>query len=155
MLSPCASMAKPKLHLLSFLFCSILLSFFHCTFSLINPEDETSWIDMETEDINVVQSLFFNGFPCYGIASINEWIKAYSSSFPFENDWHHIVQLQDFETSIEFFWAPLLVELKKGAGNKRILHLDLIEENARCWKGVDVLVFDSAHWWTHSGQTRS
>ncbi|KHN37414.1 Diphosphomevalonate decarboxylase [Glycine soja] len=61
----------------------------------------------------------------------------------------------DFETSIEFFWAPLLVELKKGAGNKRILHLDLIEENARCWKGVDVLVFDSAHWWTHSGQTRS
>ncbi|RZB89491.1 Protein trichome birefringence-like 36 [Glycine soja] len=123
-------MAKPKLHLLSFLLCTILLSFFHCTFSLINPEDETSWIDMETEDINVVQSLFFNGFPCY-------------------------VQLQDFETSIEFFWAPLLVELKKGAGNKRILHLDLIEENARCWKGVDVLVFDSAHWWTHSGQTRS
>ncbi|KAL5140221.1 Diphosphomevalonate decarboxylase MVD2, peroxisomal [Glycine soja] len=90
-----------------------LPNFFHCTFSLINPEDETSWIDMETEDIN------------------------------------------DFETSIEFFWAPLLVELKKGAGNKRILHLDLIEENARCWKGVDVLVFDSAHWWTHWGQTRS
>ncbi|KAK4279523.1 hypothetical protein QN277_011294 [Acacia crassicarpa] len=62
----------------------------------------------------------------------------------------------DFETSIEFFWAPLLVELKRGGpGNKRILHLDLIEENARYWRGADILVFDSAHWWTHSDQTSS
>lgn len=66
-----------------------------------------------------------------------------------------IFHLKDFETSIEFFWAPLLVELKKGPENKRILHLDLIEENARSWKGVDVLVFDSAHWWTHSDKTSS
>ncbi|KAL9319099.1 hypothetical protein ACSQ67_015616 [Phaseolus vulgaris] len=61
----------------------------------------------------------------------------------------------DFETSIEFFWAPLLVEVKKGSENKRIVHLDLIEENARYWRGVDILVFDSAHWWTHSDQTSS
>ncbi|KAE8686609.1 Protein trichome birefringence-like 36 [Hibiscus syriacus] len=61
----------------------------------------------------------------------------------------------DFETSIEFSWAPLLVELSKGADNKRVLHLDLIEENARYWRGVDVLVFDSAHWWTHSDQWSS
>ena len=65
------------------------------------------------------------------------------------------VELQDFDTSIEFFWAPLLVELKKGPENKRILHLDLIEENAKNWRGVDILVFDSAHWWTHSDQTSS
>ncbi|XP_010504228.1 PREDICTED: protein trichome birefringence-like 36 [Camelina sativa] len=56
----------------------------------------------------------------------------------------------DFETSIEFCWAPLLVELKKGVDRKRVLHLDSIEDNARYWRGVDVLVFDSAHWWTHS-----
>ncbi|XP_031107391.1 protein trichome birefringence-like 36 [Ipomoea triloba] len=56
----------------------------------------------------------------------------------------------DYETSVEFCWAPFLVELKQGAENKRILHLDLIEENARYWRGSDVLVFDSAHWWTHS-----
>ncbi|KAJ4720592.1 Trichome birefringence-like family [Melia azedarach] len=61
----------------------------------------------------------------------------------------------DFETSIEFSWAPLLVELKKGPQNKRILHLDLIEENARYWRGVDILVFDSAHWWTHSDKWSS
>ncbi|KAJ6801531.1 protein trichome birefringence-like 36 [Iris pallida] len=61
----------------------------------------------------------------------------------------------DFETSIEFSWAPLLVELKEGARNERVLHLDSIEENAKYWRGVDVLVFDSAHWWTHSGKWRS
>lgn len=61
----------------------------------------------------------------------------------------------DFEVSIEFSWAPLLVELKKGSQNKRILHLDLIEENAKYWRGVDILVFDSAHWWTHSDKTSS
>ncbi|KAK2973932.1 hypothetical protein RJ640_001400 [Escallonia rubra] len=59
----------------------------------------------------------------------------------------------DYEMSIEFSWAPLLVELKKGFGGKRILHLDLIEENAKYWRGVDVLVFDSAHWWTHSDKS--
>ncbi|KAI3721777.1 hypothetical protein L2E82_32795 [Cichorium intybus] len=61
----------------------------------------------------------------------------------------------DFETAIEFCWAPLLVELKKGPGNKRILHLDLIEENAKYWRAADVLVFDSAHWWTHSDKWTS
>nr|GLL40145.1 protein trichome birefringence-like 36 [Ipomoea trifida] len=56
----------------------------------------------------------------------------------------------DYETSIEFCWAPFLVELRQGVEDKKILHLDLIEENAKYWRGVDVLVFDSAHWWTHS-----
>ncbi|CAK9317305.1 unnamed protein product [Citrullus colocynthis] len=43
----------------------------------------------------------------------------------------------DLETSIEFPWAPLLVELNKGAENKRVLHLDRIEENAKYWTTVD------------------
>ncbi|KAG1331020.1 putative protein trichome birefringence-like 36 [Cocos nucifera] len=61
----------------------------------------------------------------------------------------------DFQASIEFSWAPLLVELKEEAHHKKILHLDSIEENAKYWRGVDVLVFDSAHWWTHSGKWSS
>lgn len=63
--------------------------------------------------------------------------------------------MQDFEASIEFSWAPLLVELKEEEENKRVLCLDCIEENAKHWRGVDVLVFDSAHWWTHSGKWSS
>ncbi|KAM0939705.1 putative PMR5 domain, PC-Esterase [Dioscorea sansibarensis] len=60
----------------------------------------------------------------------------------------------DYQASIEFSWAPLLVELKE-EGNKRVVHLDAIEENAKYWRGVDVLVFDSAHWWTHTGKWRT
>lgn len=52
--------------------------------------------------------------------------------------------------SIEFCWAPLLVELKRGAGGERILHLDSIEENAKYWRRVNLLIFDSAHWWARS-----
>ncbi|KAL0299064.1 UNVERIFIED_CONTAM: protein trichome birefringence-like 36 [Sesamum calycinum] len=61
----------------------------------------------------------------------------------------------DFEMSIEFCWAPFLVELRRGQDGKRILHLDSIEENAKYWRGVDVLAFDSAHWWTHSDKWSS
>ncbi|KAK1323822.1 hypothetical protein QJS10_CPA02g00967 [Acorus calamus] len=61
----------------------------------------------------------------------------------------------DFEASIEFDWAPLLVELEQGPNTDRILRLDSIERNARTWRGVHILVFDSAHWWTHSGKWSS
>ncbi|KAJ3675101.1 hypothetical protein LUZ60_004143 [Juncus effusus] len=61
----------------------------------------------------------------------------------------------DFEASIEFSWAPLLVELKENENNKRVLFLDSIEENAQYWTGVDFLLFDSAHWWTHTGKYSS
>ncbi|XP_020691862.1 protein trichome birefringence-like 36 [Dendrobium catenatum] len=61
----------------------------------------------------------------------------------------------DYEASIEFSWAPLLVELREEGEKKRILHLDSIEENAKYWREVDVLMFDSAHWWTHTGKWSS
>ncbi|KAG0457855.1 hypothetical protein HPP92_023012 [Vanilla planifolia] len=61
----------------------------------------------------------------------------------------------DFEASIEFAWAPFLVELTDDGHNRRVLHLDTIEDNAKYWRDVDVLLFDSAHWWTHSGKWSS
>ena len=78
MLSPCASMAKPKLHLSFFFFCSILLSLLHCTLSLLNPEDELSWLAVESDNVNLVQTRKDSWKKCD--FSVGKWI--FDQSYP-------------------------------------------------------------------------
>ncbi|GLJ40653.1 hypothetical protein SUGI_0839340 [Cryptomeria japonica] len=64
----------------------------------------------------------------------------------------------NYNASVEFYWAPFLVDLDNAyVGNelKRVLRIDSIENNANYWRGVDILVFNSAHWWAHTGTLRS
>jgi len=59
---------------------------------------------------------------------------------------------QDYNCSVEFFWAPFLVELGNmnvGNESKEILRLEAIEKHGANWKDVDILVFNSGHWWGH------
>lgn len=75
------TMAKPELHQLQyfFFFCSILLCFFfHCTLSLINPEDVPSWLSMETEDVNMVQTSSGSWNKCD--FSVGKWV--FDQSYP-------------------------------------------------------------------------
>ncbi|XP_057822421.1 protein trichome birefringence-like 6 isoform X2 [Cryptomeria japonica] len=63
--------------------------------------------------------------------------------------------VQDYNCSFEFFWAPFLVEqgsVNNGNISKEILKLDAIEKHGAYWRGVDILVFNSAHWWTHGNK---
>ncbi|KAG9149932.1 hypothetical protein Leryth_010008 [Lithospermum erythrorhizon] len=53
--------------------------------------------------------------------------------------------------SISFLRNALLVDLIK-VGNKRVLKLDSVQKSAAAWKGNDILIFDSWHWWLHSGR---
>ncbi|KAF8043421.1 hypothetical protein BT93_A1682 [Corymbia citriodora subsp. variegata] len=58
----------------------------------------------------------------------------------------------DFNATIEFYWAPLLVESNCDNPvihrvDNRIVRLRAIEKHARHWSGVDILVFDSYLWW--------
>ncbi|GLJ17233.1 hypothetical protein SUGI_0298720 [Cryptomeria japonica] len=64
---------------------------------------------------------------------------------------------QDYNCSIEFFWAPFLVEqgsIKNGNESTEILILDAIEKHGAYWRDVDVLVFNSGHWWTHGNKVQ-
>ncbi|PHT25293.1 Protein trichome birefringence-like 4 [Capsicum baccatum] len=60
---------------------------------------------------------------------------------------------EEYKCRVEFFVSPILVQHwevsdKKG-GKKETLRLDLIGESADKYKGADIIVFNTAHWWIH------
>lgn len=60
--------------------------------------------------------------------------------------------LQDYGVTLYLFRTPYLVDIvREDVG--RVLKLDSIEAG-KYWKDMDMLVFNSWHWWTHKGKDR-
>ncbi|XP_042416731.1 protein trichome birefringence-like 31 isoform X1 [Zingiber officinale] len=64
---------------------------------------------------------------------------------------------EEFNASVEFYWAPFLVESNadhatKHRVQKRLVNLDEITKHSQNWKEVDILVFDSYVWWMSQNQ---
>nr|XP_043622918.1 protein trichome birefringence-like 34 [Erigeron canadensis] len=58
----------------------------------------------------------------------------------------------EYDVSIDFYWAPLLVESNadhpsKHKRSERIVHIQSIEKHAKNWVDADILVFNSYLWW--------
>lgn len=60
------------------------------------------------------------------------------------------VTFQDYDVTLYLYRTPYLVDIsKENVG--RVLNLGLVDGGGDAWKGMDVLIFNSWHWWLHKG----
>ncbi|KAI3841792.1 hypothetical protein MKW92_043822 [Papaver armeniacum] len=62
-------------------------------------------------------------------------------------------RFQDYNCSVEFIRSPFLVQEWKMpdmvGGRKETLRLDILQKSSLKYQDADIIVFNTAHWWTH------
>lgn len=58
----------------------------------------------------------------------------------------------DYKCTVEYYVSHFLVHEGKariGQKRKQILRIDSIDHGSSRWRGADILIFNTAHWWSH------
>lgn len=89
---------------------------------------------------------------CLVESAIPPNLKSMSSK---HNNSLFIFKASEYNATIEYYWAPLLVESNSDDPVNhrvpdRIVRVQAIEKHARHWSDADILIFDSYLWWRRS-----
>ena len=66
--------------------------------------------------------------------------------------WLTIIVLQSYGVTLYMYRTPYLVDIVRENVGK-VLNLNSIEAG-NAWKGMDMLIFNSWHWWVHTGRSQ-
>lgn len=74
------------------------------------------------------------------------------------NIFHLLYMMKEYNSTIDFYWSPLLVESNcddpiHHRVRDRIIRIEAIEKHGRNWMDADILIFDSFTWWHESHMT--
>lgn len=86
------------------------------------------------------------------VCMINSAISPGRKSMSYEN-YFHAFKIEEYNASVEFYWAPYLVESNVDPPNMRdgkvdsVIMPESISKHGDIWKGADFLVFNTYIWW--------
>ncbi|KAK6163169.1 hypothetical protein DH2020_000033 [Rehmannia glutinosa] len=84
------------------------------------------------------------------ICMISSGLPSSSPTQFFRGDPLSTFKFLEYGVTVSFYRAPYLVDIDSVQG-KRVLRLGEIRGNANAWRGVDLLSFNTGHWWSHKG----